>query len=96
MDVLSSVLGMRLVGSGSTTWDPASLANSATAVTTVTVAGAVTTDFALCSFSTLSAGHRLSASVTAADTVTVVLQNHSGGAVNLSSGTLAALVLRAV
>lgn len=76
------------------TWDPASIANGATATTTVTVSGAALGDFALASFSLSLSGLSLSAYISAANTVTVVLTNNSGAAVNLASGTLAVLVFK--
>ena len=72
----------------SVTWDPANILSNAAASVEVTVPGAVLGDFALASFSLDVADLTLTADVTAANTVTVVLANDSGGAVNLGSGTL--------
>lgn len=73
---------------GSATWDPASIANGAEAATDVTVTGAALGDFALASFSLDVTGLVLDAQVTTANTVTCVLANNTGAAVNLSSGTV--------
>lgn len=74
---------------GTKTWDPASVADGAQTSTTVTVTGAALGDTVTCAFSqAVPAGCILSAQVTATDTVTVTLVNHSGGAVDLASGTL--------
>lgn len=72
----------------SKTWDPASLATGTQTTTTVTATGAVLGDYAMASFSLSTAGLILRADVTAADTVTVVLLNMTGGTVDLASGTL--------
>ncbi len=78
----------------SKTWDPASIANGASATTTVTVTGATLGDFVVPSFSLSLGGLSLSAYVSATDTVTVVLTNNTGGPVDLGSGTLYVKVLR--
>lgn len=78
---------------GSKTWDAPSLADGAADSTTVTVTGAALGNFAVPSFSLDVAGLMLTASVTAADTVTVFRWNKSGGAVDWASGTLKAAVL---
>lgn len=78
---------------GSTTTDVASIANGAQAQFNITVAGAELGDYVAaitCSIST--AALSLTATVTAADTVTAVLQNNTGGAVDLASATYTALV----
>lgn len=80
--------------SGSGTWDPASVANGASTTTTVSVTGAVMGDHVTVSFSLDLLGCSLSGFVSAANTVTVVLSNLSGGAVNLASGTVSAKVWR--
>src|SRR5690606_16307577 len=73
---------------GSATWDPPSLASGAQQTTTVTVTGAALGDYVECSFSLDLAGTTLRAYVSAANTVTVVHRNDTGGAVDLGSGTL--------
>ncbi len=78
----------------SATWDPSSVAAGGTQSTTVTVSGAALGDFALASFSLDLSGLTLSSYVSATNTVTVVLTNLTGAAVNLSSGTLRVLVLK--
>lgn len=78
----------------SATWDPASIANGASATTTVTVTGAVVGDFVVASFSNSLAGLTLTGYVSASDTVTAVLSNTTGSAVDLTSGTLTCKVLR--
>lgn len=63
------------------TWSPGSIANGASAETTVTVAGVALGDLALASYSAaLAAGLTISAHVSAANTVTVTITNTSGGA----------------
>lgn len=80
---------------GSAVFDPSNLADGAGETTTVTVTGAVLGDFALASFSLDLQGIGVTAWVSAADTVSVRLQNETGGALNLAQGTLRALVWRA-
>ena len=80
---------------GSKTYDAASLAASATATTTVTVTGAALGDYAVASLGVSAAGLVVSAYVSAADTVTVVLFNPTAGAVDLASTTLRARVIQA-
>lgn len=77
---------------GSATWNPASVADKASTSTTVTVAGAVLGDRCEASFSLSLSGMTLSAYVSAADTVTCVLENLTGGAVDLGSGTVRVFV----
>jgi hypothetical protein len=76
------------------TWNPASVASGATVTTTLTVTGASLGDFTLASFSLSLQGMQLTSYVSAADTVTVVLSNLTGSAVDLASGTLATIVLK--
>ena len=78
----------------STTWDPGNIASGASESKEVTVTGAELGDFALASFSLDVQNVGLDARVTAANTVTVILMNLSGSAVNLGSGTLKVLVLK--
>jgi hypothetical protein len=77
---------------GSKTYDPPSIATGAQATTTVTVTGAVLGDYARASFSLDIAAMVVSSHVSAADTVTVVLLNMTGGTIDLASGTLKARV----
>lgn len=74
--------------SATATWDPASVAAAAQATTTVTVTGAALGDPAGAGFNKDLQAMQLSAYVSAADTVTVVLQNGTAGALDLASGTL--------
>jgi len=76
------------------TWNPDSIANGSSASTTVTVSGAALGDYAIVSFSLDLSGLTLSAYVSAANTVTVVLSNLTGAAVNLASGTVSVLVFK--
>ena len=57
---------------------------------TVTLTGAALGDFAVCSFSMDLAGVVTIPYVSAANTVTVIFWNLSGGVVDLGSGTLRA------
>lgn len=77
---------------GSKTWNPASISDKASLSTTVTVTGAVAGNYALASFTNPLLGMTLGAEVSAPDTVTCVLSNLTGGALDLASGTLSAAV----
>ncbi len=79
---------------GSATWDPGSIADGNEEATTVTVTGAVLGDYAIASFSLDVADLVLDAQVTAADIVTCVLANNTGGAIDLASGTVYVRVFR--
>jgi len=83
-----------LVLSGSDTWDPGSIANGAMEAKDITVAGAALGDFVLASVSIDLLDLVLDANVTAANTVTAVLANNTGGAVDLGSLTVAVRVLK--
>ena len=74
--------------SSSATWDPPNLANNASETTTVTVAGAALGNYVQVSFSLDLQGMTLTGYVSSTNTVTVVLSNATGGAINLASGTL--------
>jgi hypothetical protein len=78
---------------GSATYDTASLADGAGATTTVTVTGAALGDFAMASLGVDAAGITVTAYVSAADTVSVRIQNESAGVVDLASTTILAVVL---
>lgn len=81
---------------GSTTWDPASVADGARTSTTVTVTGVLARDMVcagLSSGSFLPAGAFLTTTVTAADTVTVMLHRFCGGAVDRPSSAARVLAL---
>jgi hypothetical protein len=81
---------------GSTTYDPPSIgAGSAISnitpggvSTTVAATGATVGGYARATFSNVADGIRLTARVTALDTVTVTFNNYSNAAVDLASGTL--------
>lgn len=70
----------------------ASVADGAQATTTVTCAGAALGDEVSCSMSVSLQGMQLTGYVSLADTITVVLRNATGGAVDLASATLRASV----
>ena len=70
------------------TWDAASIADGDEVTLDVTVPGAVLGDFAFVSFSLDVSDLNLDAHVTAANTVTCSLQNNTGGAIDLGSGTV--------
>lgn len=78
----------------STTYDAPNLVDSTQATTTVTVTGAAVGDFALASLSTGTGGLTVTAYVSAANTVTVILFNGSGADVNLASATLRVKVFK--
>jgi hypothetical protein len=84
-----------IIYNGQKTFDPPSIAAAGTTTTTVTVTGAALGDFADASFSLSLAGLVVTAYVSAANTVTVVFFNPTGGAVDLASGTLRARVRKA-
>lgn len=77
-----------------TTWDASSIAVGGMEAKDVTVTGAALGDFALASLNVDVTDLTLSATVTAANTVTVVLANNTAAAVNLASATLAVLVFK--
>lgn len=79
---------------GSDTWDPGSIADGDEEAKEVTVTGAALGDYAIASFSLDVTDLTISASVTAADTVTVILANNTGGAIDLGSGTVRATVIQ--
>jgi hypothetical protein len=80
---------------GSTTWDASSIASTGTSMEAkdVTVTGAALGDIAFASLSIDLTDLTLTANVTASDTVTAVLANKTGAAVDLASATLKAKVL---
>ena len=79
----------RLSGySASATWNAASIADGDEVAVEVTVPDAKLGDFAFASLGVDIADAQLSADVTAANTVTCVLSNSTGGAVDLASTTL--------
>jgi len=74
-------------------WTPGTIANGASAFTTVTVTGVVPGWIALASFSLSIANMSISAQVTIANTVTVVITNNTGGSVTLGAGVVRVLVI---
>lgn len=74
--------------SASETWNPGSIADGDEEANDVTVSGAELGDYAVASFSLDVSDLTLDAQVTAADTVTCVLANNTGGAVDLGEGTI--------
>lgn len=79
---------------GSVAWNPASIADGAIEAKSVTVTGAEVGDFCLSSLSVDVQDLVLDAQVTAANTVTAILVNNTGGAVNLNAGTLKVRVIK--
>ena len=79
---------------GSAAWNPGSIAAGGYEEKDVTITGAALGDFAVASFSIDIAGLVLTATVTAADTVTCALTNSSAGAIDLAAGTVYALVIK--
>lgn len=90
-----SEIGINLL-TGTATFDPGSILDGDMEAVDVTVTGAVLGDVAIAGFSLDVQDLVLSASVTAADTVTVVFANNTGGAVDLASGTVRAYVISTV
>jgi hypothetical protein len=86
--VLVTLQGVTGILSGSATWDADSIADGDEEAKEVTVTGAALGDFVLVSASIDTADLALTAQVTAADTVTCLLLNNTGGAVNLGSMTV--------
>jgi hypothetical protein len=80
----------------SATYDPPNLVDGAGVSTTLTVTGAALGDFVLASFSLDLLGITLTGYVSAANTVTLRFQNESGGVLDLASGTLRVLVVKAL
>lgn len=79
--------------SGSATWDASSIADGDMESKDITVTGAALGDFVLVSLSIDNVDLTLTGTVTAADTVTATLANNTGGAVDLASCTVRAIVL---
>ncbi len=88
---IDTAVGKTLTGSA--TYDAASLVDGAGATTTVTVTGAALGDFVTgLSFGVDLQGISTTAYVSAADTVSVRLQNETGGTIDLGSTTVRARV----
>jgi hypothetical protein len=76
--------------SATTTWDPTNLIAGAQTSTTITVTGAALGNTVAVGFSLDLQLMQLTGYVSSANTVTVVLQNGTAGAIDLGSGTLRA------
>jgi len=74
--------------SGNATWDPGSIDDGNEEAKEVTVTGAALGDHAIAAFSLDVSDLVLDAQVTAANTVTCILANNTGVAVDLGSGTV--------
>ncbi len=85
---------VHMIGTGSATYNPPSLATGTSTTTTITVAGAALGDVAQATFSLDLQGIVVTASVSAADTVSVRFRNDTGATIDLASGTLRATVTR--
>jgi hypothetical protein len=72
-------------------WNPSSIANGASESINLTVTGATFGMVCSAVLSISTSGLTLSASVSAADTITATLTNNTGGAVDLGSSTLSVL-----
>ena len=78
---------------GSVSWNPGSISDGEEEAKDVTVNGSRLGDFAVASFSLDVQDLILNAQVTSDGTVTCTLYNLTGGAINLSSGTVYVMVL---
>lgn len=85
-----TLAGGRMVGTA--TYDPASLATGTSATTTVTVTGAALGMLAAAIFPVDLQGISVRAWVSAANTVSVLFMNDTGGTIDLGSATLTAIV----
>ncbi len=79
---------------GSATWDAGSIADGDEEAKEVTVTGAALGDYAIASLSIDVADLVLDAQVTAANIVTCILANNTGGAIDLASATVYVRVFR--
>ena len=79
---------------GSKTWDAGSIADGNEEALEITVLGAELGDFVLCSLGVDQADLYLGGAVTAADTVTLVIGNDTGGSIDLASTTAYCLVIK--
>lgn len=82
---------------GSTTWDPASIADGSSATTTITVDGGTNTDAISGDYAEIAVpldlqGLQLTSRVSSSNTVTIRLDNNTGGAIDLASATWRARV----
>lgn len=78
------------------TWDPGSIAAAGYEAEDVTVPGAAVGDFVMASLTTMVTNDMmLTAHVSGADTVKVILFNPTAGAIDVDEGTLAVIVFKA-
>ena len=75
-------------------WPIYPIANGAEEALEITVEGAALGDFVLSSLSIDLTDLSLSGAVTAADTVTLVLSNNSGGSINLGAAVAYCMVIK--
>lgn len=95
MAILDAAVGTILTGT-KTAFNAPDIANGAQTTTTLTVTGAALGDFVVgVSCSIDLAGLQASGYVSAADTVTILLQNNSGSAINLAAADFKVLVRKA-
>jgi len=80
--------------SGSKAWDASSIGDGNEEALEITVTGAALGDFVMSSLSIDVADLVLRGAVTAANTVTLVLANNTGGAVDLGAATAYCLVIK--
>lgn len=81
-----------IVALGSATWDAGAILDGNEEAKEVTATGAALGDFVFASLSIDVADLHLDANVTAANTVTCVLANNTGGTIDLASATVKVLV----
>lgn len=77
---------------GSVAWTPGGIANGASTSTTIAISGVTLGNFVQVSFNNDIQGLTLTGYVSAADTVTVVLSNATGGTITIGAGTVNARV----
>ncbi|MFA6958579.1 MAG: hypothetical protein WC538_22140 [Thermoanaerobaculia bacterium] len=84
---------------GSTTWNPGSLVDAEITTTTVTVTGAAAGDgvlaVALSSITSSTSGLMMLSATAGTNVADVVLENRTGGVVDLASGTLTVWIIQA-
>jgi len=83
-----------VIDNNSYSWNPVSIAAGAQTLATTTVLGAELGDFAVASMSIDLLLLQLTAYVSAANVVTVLLANHTAGAIDLGAGTLRVKVIK--
>ncbi len=80
--------------SGSKAWNPGAISDGDEEALEISVPGAALGDFVLSSMSVDIADGVLRGAVTAADTVTLVIANNTGGSLDVASGTAYCLVIK--